>query len=176
MLENAGDCFGIGYFANHAKIPAAFRTRTQFDTEHPVESGHPGHGRMGSLARRGVASVPADVSDASERVRLGSGGDSFHRSTVQMIGQGRAGLDGILLLFIYLELGAMVGIYFKTSHLPVRFLLYIAITALTRLLAIDAKATPDQHILVITGAIVLLVMAVATISMVRFKFPEKEPS
>jgi len=32
---------------------------------------------MGSLARRGVASVPADVSDAPERVRLGSGGDSF---------------------------------------------------------------------------------------------------
>jgi len=62
------------------------------------------------------------------------------------------------------------------NHLQVRFLLYIAITALTRLLAIDAKAMPDQHILVITGAIVLLVMAVATISMVRFKFPEKEPS
>ncbi len=95
---------------------------------------------------------------------------------LQMIELGHAGLDGILLLFIYLELGAMVGIYFKTNHLPVRFLLYIAITALTRLLAIDAKTMPDQHILVITGAIVLLVMAVATISVVRFKFPEKEPS
>ncbi len=94
---------------------------------------------------------------------------------LQMIDQGRAGLDGILLLFIYLELGAMVGIYFKTSHLPVRFLLYIAITALTRLLAIDVKTMPDQHILAITGAIVLLVMAVATISVVRVKFPEKEP-
>ncbi len=91
-----------------------------------------------------------------------------------MIERGRTGLDGILLLFIYLELGAMVGIYFKTNHLPVRFLLYIAITALTRLLAIDAKTMPDQHILVITGAIVLLVMAVATISVVRFKYPEKE--
>jgi phosphate starvation-inducible membrane PsiE len=94
---------------------------------------------------------------------------------LQMIDQGRAGLDEILLLFIYLELGAMVGIYFKTSHLPVRFLLYVAITALTRLLAIDVKTMPDQHILVITGAIVLLVMAVATISVVRVKFPEKEP-
>lgn len=94
---------------------------------------------------------------------------------LQMIQQGRAGLDGILLLFIYLELGAMVGIYFKTAHLPVRFLLYIAITALTRLLAIDAKTMPDQHILAITGAIVLLVMAVATISVIRFKYPENEP-
>ena len=94
---------------------------------------------------------------------------------LQMIQHGRASLDGILLLFIYLELGAMVGIYFKTSHLPVRFLLYIAITALTRLLAIDAKTMPDQHILVITGAIVLLVMAVATISIIRYKYPENEP-
>ncbi len=94
---------------------------------------------------------------------------------LQMIDQGRAGLDGILLLFIYLELGAMVGIYFKTSHLPVRFLLYVAITALTRLLAIDVKTMPDQHILVIAGAIVLLVMAVVAISVVRVKYPEKEP-
>ena len=31
------------------------------------------------------------------------------------------------LLFIYLELGAMMGIYFKTERLPVLFLLYIAI-------------------------------------------------
>lgn len=40
-----------------------------------------------------------------------------------------ATIDDILLLFIYLELGAMVGIYFKTNHMPVRFLIYIAITA-----------------------------------------------
>jgi len=40
MLENAGDCLGLGYFANHAKIPAAFRAHTQIDTEHPVEPGH----------------------------------------------------------------------------------------------------------------------------------------
>ena len=90
---------------------------------------------------------------------------------LQMIQQGRAGLDGVLLLFIYLELGAMVGIYFKTNHLPVRFLLYIAITALTRLLAVDAKTMPDQHLLVITVAIVLLVMAVVAITIVRFKYP-----
>jgi hypothetical protein len=37
---------------------------------------------------------------------------------VGMIGHGRAGLEDILLLFIYLELGTMVGIYFKTDRLP----------------------------------------------------------
>lgn len=43
-----------------------------------------------------------------------------------------ASIQDLLLLLIYIEIGAMVGIYFKTNHMPVRFLLYIAITALTR--------------------------------------------
>ncbi len=55
MLKNAGDCLGIGDFANHTKFPAAFRTHTQIDTEHPVEPGHPSHGRRGRNCR--VASL-----------------------------------------------------------------------------------------------------------------------
>jgi protein PsiE len=39
-----------------------------------------------------------------------------------MVSRGRAELSDILL-------GAMVGIYFKTTRLPVRYLIYIAITA-----------------------------------------------
>src|SRR5215471_14380695 len=58
---------------------------------------------------------------------------------VKMMQAGHARLDDILLLFIYLELGTIVGIYFKTEKLPVLFLLYVAITALTRFLAIDIK-------------------------------------
>ncbi len=42
-----------------------------------------------------------------------------------MVLQGRATLGDILLLFIYLEIGAMVGVYFKTTRLPVRYLIYI---------------------------------------------------
>ena len=55
--------------------------------------------------------------------------------------KGHASIDDILLLFIYLELGAMVGIYFKTNHMPVRFLIYVAITALTRLLISEQAHT-----------------------------------
>ena len=51
-----------------------------------------------------------------------------------MMGKGSASIEDILLLFIYLKLGAVVGIYFQTNHMPVRFLIYVAITALTRLL------------------------------------------
>ena len=55
---------------------------------------------------------------------------------VDIMQHGHAKLHDILLLFIYLELGAMVGIYFKTNHMPVRFLIYVAITALTRMVDI----------------------------------------
>ncbi len=37
---------------------------------------------------------------------------------IGMVVQGRATLGDILLLFIYLEIGAMVGVYFKTTRLP----------------------------------------------------------
>ena len=75
---------------------------------------------------------------------------------IGMIRAGRARLDDILLLFIYLELGTMVGIYFKTDRSPVQFLLYVAITALTRFLAIDIKDLPVASLLVGTGSILVL--------------------
>src|SRR5678815_2337375 len=58
---------------------------------------------------------------------------------MRMGAAGLASISDILLLFIYLELGAMVGIYFKTTRMPVRFLIYVAITALTRLLLEDIQ-------------------------------------
>jgi len=82
-----------------------------------------------------------------------------------MMQKGGAGIEDILLLFIYLELGAMVGIYFKTNRLPVRFLIYIAITALTRLLIdmISANHTAEIEILYVPIAILLLTVAVLVI-------------
>jgi phosphate starvation-inducible membrane PsiE len=78
-----------------------------------------------------------------------------------MVSQGHASIADILILFIYLELGAMVGIYFKTNHMPVRFLIYVGITALTRMLIGDIQADhePDIGIVFITGAILLLAIA-----------------
>lgn len=80
-----------------------------------------------------------------------------------IVNQGYAKLKDILLLFIYLELGAMVGIYFKTSRLPVQFLIYIAITALSRHLVIDVQhVTDDFHLyLLMTITICVLLLAIA---------------
>ncbi len=93
---------------------------------------------------------------------------------LHMMQEGRATLDDILLLFIYLELGAMVGIYFKTERLPVQFLLYIAITVLTRFLAIDIKVLPEDKILIITGAILLLTLAVLVLRIGASRFRSEE--
>src|SRR5215475_9054874 len=89
---------------------------------------------------------------------------------VRMIQAGRAGLDDILLLFIYLELGTIVGIYFKTDRLPVLFLLYVAITALTRFLAIDVKDLSIESVLAVTGSIFVLTLAVLVVQIATSRF------
>jgi protein PsiE len=95
---------------------------------------------------------------------------------LKMVGAGHARLDDILLLFIYLELGTIVGIYFKTDRLPVLFLLYVAITALTRFLAIDVKDLSIQSVLAVTGSILVLTLAalVVQITTSRFSSPSED--
>ncbi|OGA70110.1 MAG: phosphate-starvation-inducible protein PsiE [Betaproteobacteria bacterium RIFCSPLOWO2_12_FULL_65_14] len=90
-----------------------------------------------------------------------------------MAAKGHASIDDILLLFIYLELGAMVGIYFKTNHMPVRYLIYVAMTALTRMLISDIQAhhRPDVGIVLVSGAILLLALATLVIRYGSAKFP-----
>jgi phosphate starvation-inducible membrane PsiE len=91
-----------------------------------------------------------------------------------MIRAGRAGLEDILLLFIYLELGTIVGIYFKTDRLPVLFLLYVAITALTRFLAVDIKDLSIESVLVVTGSILVLTLAVLVVQIATSRFTPSE--
>jgi protein PsiE len=93
-----------------------------------------------------------------------------------MVETGHATIADILLLFIYLELGAMVGIYFKTNHMPVRFLIYVAITALTRMLIGDLQIhhQPTLEILYAAGAILLLAIANLVIRYSSKKFPYGE--
>jgi phosphate starvation-inducible membrane PsiE len=100
-----------------------------------------------------------------------------------LIIEGDAGIDDILLLFIYLELGAMVGIYFKTKRMPVRFLIYVAITALTRMLvgliqadhellqSMPLEKLPVMPLLYISGAILILALATLVIRYGSSQYP-----
>ena len=97
---------------------------------------------------------------------------------IGMTAKGHASIEDILLLFIYLELGAMVGIYFKTNHMPVRFLIYVAITALTRMMIGDIQSNhePDLGILYISGSILLLAIANLVVRYGSAKFPSSSSS
>lgn len=75
--------------------------------------------------------------------------------------KGAADLKDILLLFIYLELLAMIGIYFKTHRLPVQFLIFIAITALSRHLVVDVQAVSDDFHLWLLATISFAIMVLS---------------
>lgn len=105
---------------------------------------------------------------------------------MEMAARGHATVEDILLLFIYLELGAMVGIYFATNRMPGRFLIDVAITALTRLLIgminfehinlQDAILTPHLGLLVATGGILMLSLAVLVMRYASYRFPSDRPT
>lgn len=94
-------------------------------------------------------------------------------TALDILTQKQITVDDILLLFIYLELGAMVGIYFKTNHMPVRFLIYVAITALTRLMISDISHhnDPNMGVVYISAAILLLALAVLVVRFGSARYP-----
>lgn len=49
-----------------------------------------------------------------------------YQETMLMIDNARVTLADLLLMFLYLEILTMVGLYFESGKLPVRFPLYIA--------------------------------------------------
>ena len=80
-----------------------------------------------------------------------------------MVDAGTVNLGDLLLLFLYLEILAMVGLYFRSGRLPVRFPIYIAIVALSRYLVLDMKNLDEYRILGVTAAILLLTVSVLVI-------------
>ena len=109
---------------------------------------------------------------------FGIGAATVWSAAVEYIGMmhnGSASTADLLLLFIYLEIGAMVGIYFKTNHMPVRFLIYVAITAVTRLIIdlVNTKHEADLPILYMGLTILILALANAVVRYASANFPSK---
>ena len=75
-----------------------------------------------------------------------------------VLGQSVA-LKDLLLMFIYVEVLAMVGMYYESKKIPITFPLYIAITALARLVILQGKDQPPINILIESGAILILAAA-----------------
>jgi len=83
-------------------------------------------------------------------------------------------LADLLLLFIYLEVLAMVGIYLKSGKLPVRMPLYIAIVAIARYMILDMKNLDTLRVLGLSGAVLVLAISILSIRYGHTKFPYED--
>ena len=91
-----------------------------------------------------------------------------------MITAMKVSLADLLLLFIYLEVLAMVGIYLKSGKLPVRMPLYIAIVALARYMILDMKNLDTIRMLGLAGAVLIIALSILAIRYGHVKFPYEE--
>jgi protein PsiE len=80
-------------------------------------------------------------------------------------------LTDLLLLFLYLEILAMVGLYYKSGKLPVRFPIYIAIVALARYMVLEMKSMNELQLIGVAGAILMLALAVLVIRLGHVRYP-----
>ena len=69
-------------------------------------------------------------------------------------------LADLLLLFIYVEVIGMVRVYYVSNRVRMTYLLFIAITALSRLIILQGKDSNPELLLYEAGAIVLVAIAV----------------
>ena len=83
-------------------------------------------------------------------------------------------LADLLLLFIYLEVLAMIGVYMKIGKLPVRMPLYIAIVAIARYMIIDMKNLEAITMIALAGAVLILAISILAIRYGHSKFPYDE--
>ncbi|MEW6353729.1 MAG: phosphate-starvation-inducible PsiE family protein [Pseudomonadota bacterium] len=72
-------------------------------------------------------------------------------------------LEDILLLFIYMEVITMVGLYLTSGKLPVRYPIYIAIVAIARYITIGLKEIHGWEIIGLSAAILVLALAIIAI-------------
>ena len=79
-------------------------------------------------------------------------------------------LADLLLLFIYTEVLGMVGAFYKSSKIPITLPLFIAMTALSRLIILKGSGSEPTNILFEAGAILLIAVACLVI---RFRPNEK---
>ena len=82
----------------------------------------------------------------------------YHVNSVQ--------LADLLLLFIYTEVLGMIGIFFVSNRIPITLPIFIAMTAISRLIILQGKEMDMSFLLYEAGAILVLAIAVLV---VRYK-------
>ena len=74
--------------------------------------------------------------------------------------KGSVQLADLLLLFIFTEVLGMIGIFFVSNRIPITLPIFIAMTAIARLIILQGKDMDMTFLLYEAGAIFILTLAV----------------
>jgi protein PsiE len=99
---------------------------------------------------------------------------AMYQEAMVMVEARRVALADLLLMFLYLEVLAMIGQYLKSGQVQVRFPLYIGMVALARYLILDLKDMSEWRMLAVAAAILLLTIAVLAIRYGHVRYPYRE--
>ena len=91
---------------------------------------------------------------------LGATVIAFGIEIYQMIVVQKVTLADLLLLFLYLEVLAMVRVFWESQSIQITLPLFIAITALSRFIILQGKSINPEVLLYEAGAIVLIAIAI----------------
>jgi len=84
---------------------------------------------------------------------------------------GRVELTDLLLMFIYAEVLGMVGAFYASREIPINIPIFIAITALCRLVILQGKEASAINLIYEGGAVLLLALAALVI---RWRVPARK--
>ncbi len=98
--------------------------------------------------------------------------ETFHLAKVLFVSNEESSsyqlIEGIVIYFLYFEFIALIVKYFESGyHFPLRYFIYIGITAIIRLIIVDHENPFDT--LVYSGAILLLVVTLYLANTDRLK-------
>ena len=76
---------------------------------------------------------------------------------------GEVRLEDLLLMFIFIEIMAMANVYFVRRAVPFTYPMFIAVTALSRLIVLQGKNIGPENLIYESGAILLVSLAILVI-------------
>ena len=86
---------------------------------------------------------------------------------ISLTGSRRVELQDLLLMFIYAEVLGMLAAFYASHRIPITIPLFIAMTALSRLIILQGKDGNPSILLYESGAIILIAAACWIISRVN---------
>lgn len=100
---------------------------------------------------------------AEKFVLLLVGGFSFGaiiQISINLLTGGVVHLADLLLIFIFVEIMAMSNVYFVRRSVPFSYPMFIAVTALSRLIVLQGKDIAPENLLYESGAILLVSISI----------------